>query len=86
MSNRNKGISKIFLINKLSATLIIPIEIARKYGLDKPVNVIVEETDAGILLRQARYLTENVLKLPKLSKECTIRSRIECTIADIGVL
>jgi len=52
MSDHNKGISKIFLINKLSATLIIPIEIARKYGLDKPVNVLVEETDAGILLRR----------------------------------
>jgi len=47
-----KDIAKIFLINKISATLIIPIDIARKYGIDKPANVIVEEKEEGILIRK----------------------------------
>ena len=47
-----KKISHTFLSGKLSSTLIIPIEIARKYGLDKPSNVVVEETEDGILIRK----------------------------------
>ena len=31
-----KEITKSFLSGKLSATLIIPIDIARKYGLERP--------------------------------------------------
>jgi hypothetical protein len=38
-----------FLIGRLSATLIIPIEIARKHGLTKATNVLVEETENGLL-------------------------------------
>ena len=41
----------IFLTGKLSATLIIPIEIARKHGLTKSSNVIIEETENGLLIR-----------------------------------
>ena len=47
-----KGISKTFLTNKLSATIIIPIEIARKHGLDEPSHVVVEDTSQGILIRK----------------------------------
>jgi hypothetical protein len=47
-----KEITKIFLSNKLSATLIIPIEIARRHGLEKPSHVIVEERPDGILIRR----------------------------------
>lgn len=47
-----KKISHTFLSGKLSSTLIIPIEIARTYGLDKPSNVIVEGTPEGILIRK----------------------------------
>lgn len=47
-----KEISKIFLTNKLSATLIIPIELARKHGLNEPSHVTVEETPQGILIRK----------------------------------
>jgi hypothetical protein len=47
-----KGVSKIFLINKISATLIIPVEIARKHGLDDTTHVTVEDTDQGILVRK----------------------------------
>ncbi|HKG90176.1 MAG TPA: hypothetical protein VKA95_17815, partial [Nitrososphaeraceae archaeon] len=47
-----KEITKTFLSGKLSATLIIPIEIARRYGLEKPAHVVVEERPEGILIRR----------------------------------
>jgi hypothetical protein len=47
-----KEVSKIFLTNKISATLIILIELARKHGLNEPSHVIVEETPQGILIRK----------------------------------
>jgi bifunctional DNA-binding transcriptional regulator/antitoxin component of YhaV-PrlF toxin-antitoxin module len=47
-----KEITKIFLSNKISATLIIPIDIARRHGLEKPAHVIVEERPEGILVRR----------------------------------
>ena len=50
--NNHKKISPIFLSNKVSSTLIIPIDMARKFGLDKPSHVILEETDEGILIKK----------------------------------
>ena len=47
-----KEISKIFLLNKISATLIIPISIARKYELSESSHVVVEEVPDGILIRK----------------------------------
>lgn len=47
-----KKITHTFLSGRLSSTLIIPIETARKYGLDQPSNVIVEEREEGILIRK----------------------------------
>lgn len=47
-----KKITHTFLSGRLSATLIIPIDIARKYGIDKPANVVVEERDEGILIKK----------------------------------
>ena len=48
-----KRVTHTFLSGKVSATVILPIEIARKYGLDKPSNVVVEEVaDKGILIRR----------------------------------
>ena len=47
-----KKIRPIFLSNKVSSTLIIPIDMARKFGLDKPSHVILEETDDGILIKK----------------------------------
>jgi bifunctional DNA-binding transcriptional regulator/antitoxin component of YhaV-PrlF toxin-antitoxin module len=47
-----KEVSKVFLTNKISATLIIPIELARRHGLNEPSHVIVEETPRGILIRK----------------------------------
>jgi hypothetical protein len=46
-----KKVTHVFLSGKLSSTLIIPIDTARKYGLDKPSNVVVEEGDDGILIK-----------------------------------
>lgn len=50
--HKRKKISPIFLSNKLSSTLIIPIDMARKFGLDRPVHVILEETNEGILIKK----------------------------------
>jgi hypothetical protein len=47
-----KEVRKTFLSGKLSATLIIPIETARRYGLDQPSHVVVEEIEEGILIRK----------------------------------
>ena len=47
-----KKITHTFLSGRLSATLIIPIDVARKYGIDQPTNVIVEEKPEGILIRK----------------------------------
>jgi bifunctional DNA-binding transcriptional regulator/antitoxin component of YhaV-PrlF toxin-antitoxin module len=52
MSNNIKGISKIWLTNKISATLIIPKEIALRNGLNDDSRVVVEQTDKGILIRK----------------------------------
>ena len=50
--HKYKKISPIFLSNKVSSTLIIPIDMARKFGLDRPSHVILEETDKGILIKK----------------------------------
>jgi hypothetical protein len=53
MRKDRKQITKIFLMNKISATLIIPIEIARRNGLDHPRHITVEEVpEGGILIRK----------------------------------
>ena len=52
VSNKIQEGNTHFLSGKLSATLIIPIDTARKYGLDQPSNVIVEETDDGLLIKK----------------------------------
>lgn len=45
-------VTHTFISGKSSSTLIIPIEIARKYGLDKPADVMIEDLDNGILVRK----------------------------------
>ena len=49
---KNREITKIWLHNNVSASLITPIEIARKHNLTKGNHVIVEDTDQGILIRK----------------------------------
>jgi hypothetical protein len=57
-TTKSKQIAKVFLINNVSATLIIPAEIARKKGIDHPSHVTVEEVEdgqvveAGILIKK----------------------------------
>jgi hypothetical protein len=51
VSNK-KEIIKTWLAGQKSCTLIIPREIAARYGLDEPSHVIVEETKEGILIRR----------------------------------
>ena len=34
--------------------MIIPIQTARRYGLDKPAHVVVEEMEEGILIRKLK--------------------------------
>ena len=41
-----------FLTGKLSAILIIPLEITKKNGLIEHSDVIVEETENGVLIRR----------------------------------
>jgi hypothetical protein len=48
----NVRIAPIFLSNGLSSTLIIPIELARKYNIDKPSHVTIEDTQKGLLIKK----------------------------------
>jgi hypothetical protein len=47
-----KKIAQVYLSGKLSCTIIIPIEIARKQGIDKPSVVSVEELNGGIFIKK----------------------------------
>jgi hypothetical protein len=60
LRQKYKKVTPIFLSNKLSSTLIIPIELARRHGLDKPSNVILEDTDEGILIKKIRIIEDEV--------------------------
>jgi hypothetical protein len=51
-SKNKKNIAPIFLSNRLSSTLIIPIELARKYAIDRPSHVTIEDTKDGILIKK----------------------------------
>ena len=43
--SENSKFNYTYLTGKLSATLVIPIDIAKKHGLDNPSNVVIEETE-----------------------------------------
>jgi hypothetical protein len=47
-----RKVTQIFMSGKLSATVVIPIDIARRQGMDKPTDVIVQETSNGVLIRK----------------------------------
>jgi hypothetical protein len=51
-NEQRKRITSIFLTGKVRATMVIPIETARKYGLGDGSHVIVEEVPSGILIRK----------------------------------
>lgn len=47
-----KKIASIFISNGISSTVIIPIELARKYAIDRHSHVTIEDTQDGILIRK----------------------------------
>ena len=53
---KQKHVSPIFLSNGVSSTLVIPIEMARHLGLDKPCHVTLEENrkQDGILIKKLK--------------------------------
>jgi hypothetical protein len=51
IQKRDKEIVPIHIANGVSSSLTIPIQIARKFGIDKPTYVTVEGTKEGILIK-----------------------------------
>ena len=51
IQKRDKEIVPIHIANGVSSSLTIPIQIARKFGIDKPTYVTVEGTKDGILIK-----------------------------------
>lgn len=47
-----KKIAPIFMSNGISATVIIPIEFARKDSIDRPSHVTIQDTQNGILIKK----------------------------------
>jgi hypothetical protein len=52
LQERDKQIVPIYLSNGISSTPVIPIQLARKYQIDKPSYVTVEGTKEGILVKK----------------------------------
>jgi hypothetical protein len=48
----SKEISKVWIQGKSSTTMVIPRNLALKYGLEDESHVVVEGTDKGILIRK----------------------------------
>lgn len=48
----SRKVATIFLTGNVSATLVIPIDLARKHSLTKGTNVVVEEHEGGLLIRR----------------------------------
>jgi hypothetical protein len=48
----NYEIVKTWITGKHSCTLILPLSVAKEYGLEKPSHVIVVGTDEGILIKK----------------------------------
>lgn len=51
-NKQDKEIIKTWLTGSCSATLVIPKDFAKEYGLDKPCHVIVQKTADGILIKK----------------------------------
>jgi hypothetical protein len=51
-NEQRKKITSIFLTGKVSATMVIPIDTAKRYGLGDGSHVIVEEVPSGILIKK----------------------------------
>jgi hypothetical protein len=55
-SMKQKHVSPIFMNNKVSSTLVIPREMAKSLGIDKPCHVTLEENrkQDGILIKKLK--------------------------------
>jgi hypothetical protein len=53
-SAKMPDIKKIFLLNNVCATVILPAKLARKHGLHKGNHVLIEDTEQGILIKKAK--------------------------------
>ena len=51
IQKRDKEIVPIHIANGVSSSLTIPIQLARKFGIDRPTYVTVEGTKDGILIK-----------------------------------
>jgi hypothetical protein len=51
-NEQRKKITSVFLTGKVSATMVIPIETARKYGLVEGSHITVKKTPSGILIQK----------------------------------
>jgi hypothetical protein len=60
MSYERTKLTTTFISGKASVTLIIPIHLARQYGIDQPSHVVVEGTEEGILVRKAELKTGDI--------------------------
>ena len=50
-------ISPVFLSNGISSTLVIPIDLARKYEIDRPSHVTIDDMEDGILIKKLEVKT-----------------------------
>jgi hypothetical protein len=50
--NTKRQVTKTWLTGQKSCTLIIPRETARRYDLEEPSHIVVEETPEGIMIRK----------------------------------
>lgn len=51
MKEQYSKITRVFLSNKVSSTITIPVELARKYAITAPNYVQVFDTKNGILVK-----------------------------------
>jgi hypothetical protein len=54
-SNKQKKdvwVAPIFLSNGISSTLVIPIDLARKYEINRPSHVTIQDAQDGILIKK----------------------------------
>ena len=54
-ASKEKDVTKIFLLNRVSATVIIPAAMARRAGLNNPTHVSIEEVEEGILIKKLDF-------------------------------
>lgn len=51
-NSNKKEVTKTWITGQKSCTLILPLSVAREYGLDEPSHIVVEGTTEGILIKK----------------------------------